>query len=77
MRTNLPSCDTLLVAIRAKCMDCCGHCRKLVEQCRVESCPLHPFRTVRAVAGEHERQPEIKGQLDLFEVLMATKEEAI
>ena len=75
MKKNLPSCESLLVAIRAKCMDCCGNQRREVERCRLKDCPLYPYRSVKAIGGEHERQPEIKGQIDLFDVLMANKEE--
>lgn len=60
-----------MVAIRAKCMDCSGNQRKEVERCRLKDCPLHPYRSVKAIGGEHECQPEI----DLFDVLMANKEE--
>lgn len=74
MRHNSPSCEVVLAAIRAKCMDCCGNARKEVERCRLEGCPLHPYRSVKAIGGEHERRTENKGQLNLFEVLM-TKEE--
>jgi len=70
-RRNLPTSDALLVAIRAKCMDCCGNQRREVEQCRLESCPLHPFRSVTAVGGGREVNTEIKGQIGIFDVLMA------
>lgn len=71
MRKNLPSSETLLVAIRAKCMDCSGNQRREVERCKLTDCPLHPFRSVRAIGGEHEQQTEINGQIGLFDVLMA------
>lgn len=71
MRKNLPSSEALLVAIRAKCMDCSGNQRREVERCKLTDCPLHPFRSVRAIEGEHEQQTEINGQIDLFDVLMA------
>lgn len=77
MRNNLPSCEAVLAAIRAKCMDCCGNARKEVERCNLDSCPLHPYRSVKAIGGEHERRTEINGQLDLFGVLMAKEEQAI
>lgn len=71
MRKNLPSSEALLVAIRAKCMDCSGNQRREVERCKLTDCPLHPFRSVRAIGGEHEQQTESNGQIDLFDVLMA------
>lgn len=71
MRKNLPSSEALLVAIRAKCMDCSGNQRREVERCKLTDCPLYPFRSVRAIGGEHEQQTEINGQIDLFDVLMA------
>lgn len=70
-RRNLPTSDALLVAIRAKCMDCCGNCRHEVELCKVNNCPLHPYRSVKAVGGAREPSTEIKGQIGLFDVLMA------
>lgn len=75
MKNNLPSSNALLVAIRAKCMECSGNMRKEVERCKSKECALHPYRSVKAIGGEHERQTEISGQLDLFDVLMATQEE--
>lgn len=71
MRKNLPSSEALLVAIRAKCMDCSGNQRREVERCKLTDCPLHPFRSVRVLGGEHERQTEINGRIDLFDILMA------
>lgn len=71
MRKNLPSSETLLVAIRAKCMDCSGNQRREVERCKLTDCPLHPFRSARAIGGEHEQQTEINGRIGLFDVLMA------
>lgn len=75
MKSNLPTSDVLLVAIRAKCLDCSGGSRREVERCKLKDCAIYPFRSVKAVGGEHERQTEINGQIDLFDVLMATKEE--
>lgn len=75
MKKNLPSSEALLVAIRAKCMDCSGNQRREVERCKLKDCALYPFRSVKAIGGEHECQPEIKGQIDLFDVLMAFEEE--
>lgn len=60
MKKNLPTAEALLVAIRAKCMDCSGNQRKEVERCKLKDCPLHPYRSVKAIGGEHECQTEIK-----------------
>ena len=57
MNKNLPSSEALLVAIRAKCMDCSGNQRKEVERCRLKDCPLHPYRSVKAIGGEHAWNP--------------------
>ena len=75
MKKNLPTAEALLVAIRAKCMDCSGNQRKEVERCKLKDCPLHPYRSVKAIGGEHECQTEIKGQIDLFDVLLTIEEE--
>ncbi len=75
MKKNLPSSDTLLIAIRAKCMDCSGNVRKMVERCSIADCPLYPCRSVQAIGEKQERQ--INGQLDLFDILrdmMGTEE---
>ena len=45
-RSKLPSQNDILIAIRKKCMDCCGNQIKFVRECRSKDCPLHPFRTV-------------------------------
>lgn len=75
MKKNLPSSDVLLVAIRAKCMDCCGNQRKEVDRCILTECALHQYRNNRAIGGEHEQKTEISGQIDLFDVLMTEQED--
>lgn len=75
MKKNLPTAEALLVAIRAKCLDCSGGSRREVERCKIKDCAIYPFRSVSAIGGEHEQQTRIKGQLDLSDVLMAKKEE--
>lgn len=75
MKKNIPTADALLVAIRAKCMDCSGNQRREVEQCKLKECTLYPYRCIKALGGEHECQAEIKGQIDLFDVLIPNKEE--
>lgn len=41
---------TLLKAIRAKCVDCCGGVATEADQCPVRSCPLHPFRSGKPIS---------------------------
>lgn len=77
MKHHTPPYEAVLAAIRAKCLECCGNARKEVERCKLDSCSLHPYRSIKAIGGEHERRTEIKGQLDLFEVLMTKEEQAI
>ena len=36
--------DEALRAIRAKCLNCCGRSKKLVDACAVDQCPLWPYR---------------------------------
>lgn len=71
-----PTPESLLTAIRAKCMDCSGNSRREVERCKLRDCPLWPYRNTRAIGMEPERHAEIDGQIDLFEV-MTTKEVAM
>lgn len=35
---------TLKAAVRAKCLDCCGHDQSEVRKCVSVDCPLWPFR---------------------------------
>ncbi len=69
MIRNLPSSNALLVAIRAKCMDCSGNMRGIVERCGMKECPLYPYRSTKAIGAGRERDVSIKGQMNLFEVL--------
>lgn len=63
--------DSILRAIRRKCLDCMGNgagARKLVEQCASTDCPLHEFRngedrTKRSCGIQQEN-----GQIALFEI---------
>ena len=48
MKKNAVSADTLLIAIRRKCMDCSGNSRNEVDTCRIAVCPLYPYRNVKA-----------------------------
>lgn len=36
MKKSLPTSNALLAAIRAKCMDCSGNARSLVERCNIK-----------------------------------------
>ncbi|MBR6569505.1 MAG: hypothetical protein IKK75_03530 [Clostridia bacterium] len=68
--------EALLIAIRAKCMDCSGNSRREVERCKLRDCPLWPYRNTRAIGAEPERHAEIDGQINLFEII-TTKEVAM
>lgn len=57
---------TLLIAIRAHCLDCCGGSRMEVERCRLDGCSLHPYRTVGVVAEERHRPEVLAGQISIF-----------
>ena len=61
-----PTPETLLTAIRAKCMECSGHCRKEVEHCKIRECPLYPYRNVQAAGFGLERRMKIEGQISIF-----------
>ena len=47
-----------LVAIRAYCLLCSGDSRKEVESCRIPTCPLYPFRSLKALT----KQPSPLGE---------------
>lgn len=57
-----PTPQELLIAIRAKCLDCSGGMRKEVHGCKITDCPLWPYRR-----SEGEKKQEcIEGQISLF-----------
>lgn len=60
---NSPSPDVLLVAIRAKCLDCCGGMRKEVQGCKIKECPLWSYRTAEA----RDKPKPVKGQVTMFD----------
>lgn len=66
-RQSAPPAHALLVAIRGKCLDCCGNNRREVERCKIRDCALHPYRSISAL-GEHgeDGREEIAGQMDMF-----------
>jgi hypothetical protein len=35
---------SVLKAIRAKCMDCCGGSPAVIRECEIDQCALHPYR---------------------------------
>lgn len=35
---------SVLKAVRAKCLDCCGGMPNEVRECEINSCALHPYR---------------------------------
>lgn len=41
--------DAMLLAVRKKCLDCCGGSRKAVDGCRSDDCALHAYRTIRTL----------------------------
>lgn len=55
----------LFAAIRSKCMDCSGNCKKMVERCTVRDCPLYPYRKGNTANKKAEDKP-LKGQMSLF-----------
>lgn len=66
MKKNVPSSDALLVAIRAKCMECSGNQRKEVERCMMKECALYPYRSTKAIENSicaREQREEIYGQV--------------
>lgn len=62
-----PSAENLLADIRAKCVDCCGGSRKLVDECRDQSCRL--WRHRKGLAGIQQAMglDQLEGQIDMFE----------
>lgn len=52
----------MLQAIRAKCLDCSGGSKKLVERCSVKSCPLYGYRMAEA---QPEPMPRRKRCLEI------------
>ncbi len=64
-----PTADDALRAIRAKCMECSGRVRSLVEQCSCHECPLYPYRSCRAMGIQQTKKSELRGQINVFELL--------
>ena len=57
--------DTLLVAIRAKCLDCCAGSRKEVQGCKLSYCPLWQYR----IREKQEIPKAAKGQVNIFDFM--------
>ena len=74
MKTK-PTPDELLTVIRIKCMECSGGSRKMVERCELKNCPLYPYRSKQALGIASDGKMQVKGQLDLFDILKAGKPE--
>lgn len=64
MKIN-PTARELWTAIRAKCMDCSGGSRREVQNCRVNDCPLRPYR----VGDRDSKDKPEKGQISLFDII--------
>ena len=61
---NKPTPNELLVAIHAKCLDCSGGSRKEAHNCKLQDCPLWPYRK-----GEQREKPaRVVWQISLFEI---------
>ena len=63
--------DDVLKAVRQKCLDCCYGSRNAVEECRIKSCALLPYRCLSAMqnAKQEPKQAEI---ITLFDDLPET-----
>ena len=65
---RVPSAETLLADIRAKCRDCCGGSAKLVEECAIRSCRLHKYRCMKmGIQTAMFTTEQLEGQLDMFD----------
>lgn len=63
MKKNLPTSNALLAAIRAKCMDCSGNARSLVERCNIHNCPFIHI-VPRGLLGRKNKAKKLPGKLD-------------
>lgn len=68
MKAGEPTANTLLIAIRAKCLDCSGNSRREVERCLLKNCPLYPYRSVEALGEAKEKKLPTYGQIDIFDL---------
>ena len=66
---KMPSAETMLADIRAKCRECCGGSIHLVEECTIRSCRLHKYRCMKmGVQTAMFSQEQLDGQLDMFDI---------
>lgn len=70
MKCKTPTPEELLIVIRSKCLECSGGSRKMVESCELRECALYPYRSKQAMGMAGEKV-QVKGQIDLFELLKA------
>lgn len=61
-----PDLESVLRAIRAKCLDCSGNQKKLVENCMIKDCPLMPYRSIQAMK-DPPPAPVDKNQISVFD----------
>ena len=59
--------DDVLIAIRAHCMECSGGCKKEVENCRIKTCSLRPYRSLNAI-GASRNEKHDKRQISMFDL---------
>ena len=47
-------------AIRAKCLECCCGQSPEVRKCKIEDCPLYPYRMGREIAGSAQNTGNVR-----------------
>lgn len=62
-----------LAVIRKKCMECCGGSRNMVNRCNSKSCPLYPYRSLKAMGMEWTKNLPLKGQISFSDILPKVK----
>lgn len=66
---KMPSAETMLADIRAKCRECCGGSIHLVEECTIRSCRLWKYRCMKiGIQTAMFSQQQLDGQLDMFDI---------
>ena len=66
---KMPSAETMLADIRAKCRECCGGSVSLVEECTIRTCRLHKYRRMTmGVQTAMFATDQLDGQLDMFDI---------
>lgn len=58
-----------LSAIWRHCLMCSGGSRRLVDECTITSCALHPYRSGRVMVNSEapDREDTIHGQTSMFD----------